>query len=222
MEEVKEVELNGLLFDGQISEATLNSLRDEFKFYPIIKSETVQMAATVFESVSFENALSLLKKMQTSWVLQNNLTLLEEFFSVLEHLEKLWPNQRTEFFEHLWFILKSNLGATNLQIIFNDIELSTGERGKNRLTQNKVMGKKFPEAVSGTEVDERLMSNYKNNFISHFNICEFNEQKGEAVITAVINKGPILVMTNLLTISRLQKAVLGMLFEGINRAVTKH
>src|SRR3989339_1409589 len=83
MEEVKEVELNGLLFDGQISEATLNSLRDEFKFYPIIKSETVQMAATVFESVSFENALSLLKKMQTSWVLQNNLTLLEEFFSVL-------------------------------------------------------------------------------------------------------------------------------------------
>ncbi len=217
LDEVKNSELNCLLFSNSINDIIIANLKDEHKFYPIVQTELFQITPENFENINFKDAQSLLKKIQNNWLLQNNITLLEELFVVLDHLAKLWPNQRTDFFEHLWFILKSNLGTTSLQIVFNDIELSTGDRGKNKLTQNKIVGKKFPESMPGTEMDEKLMLHYKKNFIANFNICEFNEQKGEMVITALINKSPVLILAQLLSISKLQKTILATLFDGINR-----
>ena len=36
---------------------------------------------------------------------------------VKAHLLGLWPNDRSGFFEELWFILKTNLGAPNMKLI---------------------------------------------------------------------------------------------------------
>ena len=58
---------------------------------------------------------------------------------------------------------------------------------------------------------------YKNNFNSNFEITEYDPHKGEIIIAATINNSPVLVMAKINRLSRLQKALLGTLFDGLQQ-----
>jgi hypothetical protein len=130
-------------------------------------------------------------------------------------MNKLYPNERTAFFEELWSLLKNNLGATDLKIIYNDIEMAKKESEKNKLIRIKVEGKRNPNPVVGKEMEDKLMKHYENDFVQTFNVSEYNPHKGELVLTASINNSPVLVMARVNQLTRLQKALLNSLFEGL-------
>jgi hypothetical protein len=128
----------------------------------------------------------------------------------------LWPNDRSGFFEELWFILKSNLGATNLKLIYNDLIKAKNENEKNKLVKVKIVGERFPEMTSVDEMDDMVLKNYEKDFGNIFEITDYNKEKGQLVICANIKKSPILIMTNVYQLTRLQKAILTSLFDGLN------
>ena len=218
-EDVKEQHIQGFIYnDSDISDENRALLNEQVKFYPIRSGADLQMSLEQFEDLAPETAQKVFSRINDSWLLSNNIGLLEELFKVTTHLKSLWPNDRTTFFEELWFVIRSNIGASSLKIIYNDIQMSKKEHEKNKLVHGVVNGDKNPIPTPATDAEAPLMVHYKNNFQSNFEITEYDPHKGEIIVTATINTSPILVMAKINRLSRLQKALLGTLFEGLQNS----
>ncbi len=214
IEDLKNTDIQGLIYDeSDISDENRAFLSEGIKFYPIRKSEDLSISLEEFEHL--KDAQGLFLKMSHPWLLANNISLLEELFKVLTHLKSLWPNERTTFFEELWFVIKNNIGAKSLKLIYNDIQVNQKEHGKNKLIRSVINGTKTPMPTPATEAEVLLMTHYEEHFQSPFEISEYNPHKGELIITANINNSPILIMAKVYQLSRLQKALLNTLFDGL-------
>jgi hypothetical protein len=215
--EAQKYPIHGYIFDNeQKNEDFMNGLEQEIKFYPIRANTEFNQSFVDFENFSYEEGRKIFDKMRENWILQNNISLLEEVFKVRNHLLGLWPNDRSGFFEELWFILKSNLGANNLVLMYNDMIKSKNENEKNKLVKVKVQGVRYPELVTCSEMDEHVLKSYEKDFGNIFDITDYNKEKGQLVICATIKKSPVLIMANIYQLTRLQKALLSSLFEGLN------
>jgi hypothetical protein len=215
--EARNLSLQGFIFDEELkNDDYLVSLESELKFYPIRSHIEFNLSADKFEKLSYSEGKVIFDKMRENWILQNNISLIEEVFKVRNHLLGLWPNDRSGFFEELWFILKSNLGATNLKLIYNDMIKAKNENEKNKLVKVKVQGSRFPELASCDEMDEHILKHYEKDFGNLFEITDYNKEKGQLVICANIKKSPVLIMMNVYQLTRLQKALMSSLFEGLN------
>ena len=215
--EAKNISLSGFIFAEDLkSDDFLAGLESEIKFYPIRSHTEFGLTLESFEALTYDEAKKVFDKMRENWILQNNISLIEELFKVRNHLLGLWPNDRSGFFEELWFILKSNLGATNLKLIYNDMIKSKNENEKNKLVKVKVKGDRYPELVSCDEMDEHVLKSYEKDFGNLFDITDYNKEKGQLVICANIKKSPVLIMANVFQLTRLQKSLLSSLFEGLN------
>lgn len=215
--ETKQFPINGYIFSEDLkSEDFLSGLEGEIKFYPIRPNTEFGLSLEGFEKLTYDEAKKIFDKMREHWILQNNISLIEEIFKVRNHLLGLWPNDRSGFFEELWFILKTNLGASDLKLIYNDMIKSKQEHEKNRLVKVKVQGERYPELVSCNEMDEVVLKSYEKDFGNIFDITDYNKQKGQLVICANIKKSPVLIMANIFQLTRLQKSLISSLFEGLN------
>jgi hypothetical protein len=215
--EAKNMAINGYIFAEDLkSEDFLAGLESEIKFYPIRSHTEFGLTLDGFEKLTYDDAKKVFDKMRENWILQNNISLIEEVFKVRNHLLGLWPNDRSGFFEELWFILKSNLGASNLKLIYNDMIKSKNENEKNKLVKVKVQGDRYPELATCDEMDEHVLKSYEKDFGNIFDITDYNKEKGQLVICANIKKSPILIMANVYQLTRLQKSLLSSLFEGLN------
>ncbi len=217
IEDMKNEAVSALIYDqANLEEDFISKIESELKFYPIRGNQDFKLSMESFEALNFDAAKAILDKIKDNWVLQNNLSLVEEIFKTRQHLLSLYPNDRSSFFEELWFILKSNLGANNLKLIYNDLIKAKNENEKNKLVKVKVVGKRYPEPTSINESDEFVLKNYEKDFGNIFEITDFNKDKGQLVICASIKKSPILIMAEITTLTRLQKSILLSLFEGLN------
>ena len=215
--EAKQFPIQGLLFSEDLkSDDFMAGLESEVKFYPIRSHSEFGLTAESFEKLSYEDGKKIFDKIRDNWILQNNISLIEEIFKVRNHLLGLWPNDRSGFFEELWFLLKSNLGAANLKLIYNDMIKAKNENEKNKLVKVKVQGDRYPELTSCDEMDEHVLKSYEKEFGNIFEITDYNKEKGQLVICANIKKSPVLIMANVYQLTRLQKSLLTSLFEGLN------
>lgn len=215
--EAKTMPLQGLIFSDELkNDDFLTGLESELKFYPIRSSSEFSLNADVFEKMSYDDARIVFDKMRENWILQNNISMIEEMFKVRNHLLSLWPNDRAGFFEELWFILKTNLGASNIKLIYNDLIKAKNENEKNKLVKVKIIGERFPEMTSVDEMDEVVLKSYEKDFGNTFDITDFNKEKGQLVICGTIKKSPVLIMANVYQLTRLQKAIISSLFDGLN------
>ena len=215
--EVKQYPIQGYIYSEELkNEDFMSTLESEIKFYPVRSSLEFQLSVDQFEKLNYDEAKKIFDKMRDNWILQNNISLIEEIFKVRNHLLGLWPNDRSGFFEELWFILKTNLGASSIKLIYNDMIKSKQEHEKNKLVKVKVQGERFPELVSVDEMDEHILKSYEKDFGNIFDITDYNKDKGQLVICASIKKSPVLIMANIYQLTRLQKSLLLSLFEGIN------
>lgn len=217
--EIKSADIQALFYESNLieSEELKSALLEDSKYFPIRSSEEVDVNFDNFEKLDFSSAKTIFSKVHDNWLLQNNVTLVEELFKVINHLNGLWPNDRTTFFEELWFILKSNLGAKSLRIIFNDIQMGKKEHEKNKLIQVKIEGDRVPNPVEGGELEAKIMKNYEKDFHQTFDVIEYDEQKGQLVMTGTIKKSPVVVMAEVYELNRMQKAIIGSLFEGLSQ-----
>ena len=132
--EVKQYPIQGYIYSEELkNEDFMSSLENEIKFYPVRSSLEFQLSVDQFEKLNYDEAKKIFDKMRDNWILQNNISLIEEIFKVRNHLLGLWPNDRSGFFEELWFILKTNLGASSIKLIYNDMIKSKQEHEKNKL-----------------------------------------------------------------------------------------
>ena len=223
LEQLEDSSVQGLLYSSTQNEnEDLHSLIvDKNRFFPTRMTKEIEINYEQFESLRFDEAKKLFEGMRESWVLQNNVILLEEMFKVIPHLLAIWPNDRTTFFEELWNILKNNLATNELKIIFHGLEKAKKENDRDKLVYVKIEGDRSPNPIEGGEIEEKIMKHYEENFKNGFEITEYNPDKGELVITANINKSPILIMAKIYGISRMQKAVIATLFDGLNFGLLK-
>lgn len=215
--EAKNQGIQGFIFTDELSnEEFLSSLESDLKFYPIRSNNEFNLTSESFEKLSFNEGKIIFDRLRENWVLQNNIFLMEDVFKVRNHLMGLYPNDRQSFFEELWFILKSNLGASNIKLIYNDLIKGKAENEKNRLVKIKVWGDKYPETTPIDEMDEIVLKSYEKNFGNVFEITDYDKNKGQLVICANIKKSPVLIMANVYQLTRIQQALLSSLFEGLN------
>lgn len=217
IQDAKNQSIQGFLFlDDLKNEDFLSTLENDLKFYPIRQSSEFALSAESFEQLGFDEAKKIFDKMRENWVLQNNLILMEDIFKVRTHLMSLYPNDRSSYFEELWFLLKTNLGASNIKLIYNDLIKGKAENEKNKLVKVKIWGDKYPETTSIDEMDEMVLKSYEKDMGNIFEITDYNAVKGELVICASIKKSPVLIMANVYQLTRIQKSLISALFQGLN------
>jgi hypothetical protein len=212
--------LNLLLFENADAVLSLAILfQDEEKFYPIIDGSSLEMDQASFDAMSYDQIMVNFIKINTRWILSKNIQTIESIYPTINYLKDLWVNDRNSFFEELWFILKTNLGTSSLNIIFNDLKEPTEKQkdkgDKNKLCHSFVKGEKVPQIFDGTEAESKLMQDYDREFNEVFNITEYNADQGNLVFCSNIEKSPILVMANLNSFNQLQRSVLIALFSGL-------
>lgn len=217
IEELKNLNLQGLLLPEALLENPefLGSLNTSLLKNPIRTSEDLSLDLDSFETLSTEAATPYFKKIFESWILQNNLSLLEELTTVIKHLNALWPNDRTAFFEEFWSIIRRNLGTSELTIIYNDIEKAKKEGEKNKLIKVKIHGTSKPNPTEGKKLEDDLMKNYSKLFSPEFEVVEFNKEKGHLVGLCTIKKSPVILMANVYGLTRLQKSLIKALIDGL-------
>jgi hypothetical protein len=186
------------------------------KSIPVRSLEEVGLANLDDKKLTLESMQNALDKAYGPWTLHNNISLIDELFNVIPHLNQLWPNERTTFFEELWHLLKLNLGTTELKIIFNTIQTAEKETQKDKLSRAMISGTRKGQPLEGGDVENQIMEHYSQEFHKIFDIIDYNQDKGELVAAATIKKSPVLIMAKLPHLTKLQQAVTKSLFEGLS------
>ncbi len=207
-----------ILFIADLEESLLGQLEPYMYQFPIMPMSKTDITEDNFKQLTFSQAENLHTQIMESWILNNNISLIEELYPVVENLQQLWHKERITFFEEFWFLIKRNLGVKELTIIFNDIEKSENPNIKDKLIQSKLHGFNSPHFEKGAELEEKLMDHYKANFNSHLELLEFKQDKNELVLTAQLNNSPILMMAKAKNVNQLQLTLLKTLIEGISKS----
>jgi len=197
-------------------------IEHESKFCPVVPDSSLGLDLEKIESLECSDLLLLNHKITKSWVLKNNLSLIENNYKVTNHLKDLWQNDRNSFFEELWFILKTNLATSKLEIIFHDLKEPTDaqkEKGaKAELMYAVVKGNKTQQIFEAKELESKLMQEYKNEFNTSFEITDYSREKNELVITSKIKLSPILILAKLADFNSIQQALFKGIFESISES----
>ena len=107
--ELKDKNLNFLLFSSSDDISNLqDTLTEEGKFYPITPADSLGINKDNFEDLDYKEVIEVYTKVNTRWILNNNIKTIESLYSTGTYLKDLWINDRNAFFEELWFILKTN------------------------------------------------------------------------------------------------------------------
>ena len=192
----------------------------ESKFLPIYTYESITQSHQDYEkSDDFENLFSLYDRSTSRWILNNNLKTIEQFGPTITYLKDLWIKDRNSFFEELWFLIKTNLGTQELNIIFHDLKeptLKQAEKGeKPKLCYSYVQGKKIPQLYEGKDKESFLMKEYESEFNEIFTITEFSAEKGQLTACGKMDLSPILLMAKLPKLNQIQQSLLIGLFNGL-------
>ena len=209
-----------LSFYPESQESQLSTyLEKENKYYPIFSFKSVDQDFESVDSLETKELIELFNKVNARWILTNNLKTIEQLAPMSTYLKDLWVKERNSFFEELWFFLKTNLNATELTLIFNDLKEPTEkqlEKGeKPKLCHSFVKGQKIPQLFAGEEKEDILMKEYEKEFNEIFQITEYNSQKGELIACAKIELSPILILGKIPSLNQVQQALLTGIFNGL-------
>ena len=215
--EIKETPLNLLLFEGPSApEGLQKTLSEEERFYPVLSADTVGLNQEAFSALGPGELVDLFAKVNARWILNNNIKTIEQIYSIIVYLRDLWTSDRSAFFEELWFVLKTNLASSELTAIFHDIREPGGDKNeKPSLVYSYVTGAKTPQIFEGSEKEEKIMEEYKNEFSENFEITEFDSARGRLVAAVKIGLSPILIMAKVSTFNQLQRSILIAVFSGL-------
>lgn len=219
--ELKDYPFN-LLFTADEDDLTVleKTLKEEEKYYPIVSANQLGLDKEMFQELSYEELIDTYAKVNARWILNNNIATIEQSFGLITYLKDLYINDRDNFFEELWFLLKTNLATNDLCIIFHDLK-ETSSKQKNdkpQLSYSFISGTKIPNIQPAADKENLLMQEYQNEFGDIFNVTEFNSARGHLVASAKIGLSPVLIMAKLNTFNQLQQSILIAIFSGLQPA----
>jgi hypothetical protein len=221
LDQIKELALNALFVDSSLDTGALeNLLNDEKKFYPIVSNNEFKIDYDNFQSLEFAEIEKIYHKMANRFVLSNNIKTIESLYSTISYLKDLWESDRHSFFEEFWFLIKTNLSTSSLNIIFHDLETTKSEEEnseKHKLIYSFIKGEKIPNLFTGSESEKNLMKEYEKEFQNIFTVTDYNGERNQLVIAANINQSPILLLAELPSFNQLQRSILIALFTGLQK-----
>lgn len=218
IEELKDCEVQALFFNAQnLSEENRSLVVGLGGHLPVRSKNEADLSFDEFEKLNIDNAKSLLMKTSEAWTIQNNLSTLTELFPLINHLKKLYPNDRTTFFEELWNNIRLNLGTSELTLVYNDLDKGEKESDRPKLIKACVKGTRTGTPSVGGELEEKLMAHYENDFGERFEVVEYKSDRGEMVATMTIGKSPVLMMAKTFQITKLQTALMTALIDGLSK-----
>lgn len=219
VQDLNQFSLQSLFYQENLLTDDLKSfIGEEGRFYPIYGQEQFNLAATDLEQMNTEKAWGLLHQSLSKWILVNNISTLEEIFHLSSYFKDMWKSDYHALFEELWFVIKSNLGAQELKIFFNDLATDSEGKDKKALQTAVASGTRVPHIQAANEAENELVKNYKKFFGTHFEVLEFDQAKGHFVAVAQLMGGPLLIMAKVYHFNRLQKALIKSLFEGLQES----
>lgn len=184
--------------------------------FPIVAASVFHLDEENFSNLNQDQALSIFGKTYSTWILKNNLSTIENIFSVTEHLRKLWKEDPDQFFIQLWQTLKMNLGAEHLRIIYNDVQKAEKEGERDKLIHSYVHGERSPQTKIGGNVEKQLLESFSKDLgAATIKINSYEKEAGELSLSARIGHSPILIMAKAPQFSELQKTLLKGLFNGL-------
>lgn len=215
--EISKSNLNLLFYTNEEDiQGLAKVIEEENKFYPVLNSNSLGVSLDDFSQYNSKDAMDVFSKVSSRWLLNNNIQTIEQVYSLISYLRDLWKNDRNNFFEELWYLIKTNLGTTDLSVIFHDlIEENPEKNEKAQLKYSTCKGKKSPEIFDATDSESVVMENYKNDFQEEFQITEYNSEKGELVAALRIGLSPILIMAKTPQFNQLQQSILIAIFSGL-------
>ena len=120
--EISKSNLNMLFYSNEEDIQGLQKIiEEENKFYPVLNSSSLGVSLEDFSSFKSNDVMDVFSKVSSRWILNNNIQTIEQVYSTITYLKDLWKNDRNNFFEEMWYIIKTNLGTTDLSIIFHDL-----------------------------------------------------------------------------------------------------
>lgn len=183
---------------------------------PVRSKNEADLSFEEFEKLNIDNAKSLFLKTSEAWSIQNNLATLSELIPLIGHLKKLYPNDRTTFFEELWNTMRMNLATSELTLIYNDLDKGESANDRPKLIRAQVKGTRKGVPSVGTEIADKLMAHYENDFGERFEIVEYKSDRAEMVATMTIAKSPVLLMAKIHQVTKLQTALMNALIDGLS------
>ena len=217
IEDLKSINTQGILIPENLME------NEEVMGHLLEDNRTVLMRRSPindsdeFEAMDMDQASNFFQKANRQWVISNNLEMLENLFKYISHLKPLFQHDRTAFFEELWVVLKKNLGAKDIRLVYNHMQKAQKEHEKNKLVRVIVEGQRSPQPIENEELGKSLMKNFEGKFLENFQIEEYNEETGKLVALAQINKSPVIIMADIYQWSPMQTALLKALFDGLQK-----
>lgn len=210
--DLKEHNIIGLFYSLEdINDESQATLNEYFSFLPVYPLEKLNLSIEQFNQLTFAELFKQTQKINQSWVLKNNLSSISEMISFKEHLENLLEKDRIAFFEEMWFFLKRNMAPQSLSVLYHGLKKTNENTDKYSLVNMKVTGNIKPETQNCSEFENNIFEVYNTEINSSFSLHEFNQEKGEIVLSFKINTGPVIVMAKVLDFTPLQNA----LFSGI-------
>lgn len=214
--------LQGLFIqDNEHFSSLVSILEKEKAYYPILDAQDENLSLSTFETMPAQQFKDVYLKVSGRWTMYQNFNSIEHLYKITNHFRDLWAKDRITFFEEFWYWLKRNLGASDLTILFNDVE-TTEEKDENnekkerpKLTQSLLSGSKKCNFQQGSQKEKELMQNYLEKFHDVFEITEFNGTKGQFVATAQIERSPIIFMARTVQLNQLQRTLLASIFNGM-------
>lgn len=207
-----------ILISEELSQSSevQEKLSSNTKYSPIkvIKDKTFD--SDRFDNITLDEATKIIKETLETWSLKQNLNLIENMFEYIEQLESLFPNDRTAFFEELWHLMRINLAASNLTIVYNHMKKPDKSSDKNKLIRVVIEGQNKPNPTENQELGEALFKNYEGKFNQNFELYS-KDEKGALVFLGKVKESPLIILAESLSCGPLQLASLSCLFKGLNR-----
>ena len=171
-----------------------------------------------FANYNHGDAQEIYQEYYRPWLLKNNLQCLENIASHLDHMRQLWSIDRHSFVEKLWHLLRKNLGTRELRIIFNDVTEKQNEKEKDRLVVSSFVGQAHGQFQLEQPFDIKLLEEYKDQCTHQLQIIEYDEGKGEMLLSLKIHHSPILIMARTFHLDLFQQSLLKGLLDGLAQA----
>ncbi len=207
-EELGGVNIDGLFLSSEeLGNDILSELEEENKYIPIQKGNKYSLNYSDFKNLNPLLSLTKLRDMNSSWVLKNNLILLENIFEIVSNLKESLLKERDTFLLDLWHLVKTNLGAFQFSLYYNDLV-----EGKKEIITRKITGHKIGEKMELTEIDHKILECLKKipgNFY-------FFPEKQEIFVKMEIMGSPLLMTGGCLSISPLQRSLMKALKKGLH------
>lgn len=216
--ELKDYPFNLLLTADEDDLSILEkTFEQEEKYYPIVSANQLGLDKDIFQKLDYQELIDIYTKVNARWILNNNISTIEQSYGLITYLKDLYINDRDNFFEELWFLLKTNLASNELTIIFHDLKENASKQKTDRpqLSYSFISGNKVPNIQPATDKENLLMQEYQNEFGDIFNVTEFDSSRGYLVASAKIGLGPVLIMAKLNTFNQLQQSILIAIFSGL-------